>query len=201
MNRKRLASLAPALGIVACALMPIAAQAEPTPHWYSDGKLIVGQAVPVRTSGTLTFDVTQFGAIVTCKVKDEDTISNPASGGPGTDELLTFKLSGCKTPPGGPSICSTKIEIIAHNLPWHTRLAVEPPAPGVRDVIEGIQLEFRCRKGMNYGIFAGTLNPRVGNSLLEFEGGQELKGVFGTVTVTGIDTLKGPKGDTAITAA
>jgi hypothetical protein len=68
-------------------------------------------------------------------------------------------------------------------------------------VIEGIQLEFRCKKGMNYGIFAGTLNPRVGNSVLEFEGGKELKGVFGTVTVTGTDALKGPKGDTALTAA
>ncbi len=47
---------------------------------------------------------------------------------------------------------------------------------------------------MSYGIFSGTLSPKVGVSVLEFEGGAGLSGGFGTVTVTGKDTLEGPRG-------
>jgi hypothetical protein len=201
MNRQLLAGLAGLLAIAAFAVMPVTAEAVITPHWYSEGKLVGGQPVHVKTAGTLTFDLTQFGVPVTCKVKDTDVIVNPASGGPGTDEMIAFKLSGCKVPAGVANICSTKVEIIARALPWHTHLAEEPPAPGIRDVIEGVQLEVRCKKGKNYGIFMGTLNPKVGNSVLEFEGGAELKGTFGGMAVTGTDKLTGPKGDKKITAA
>ncbi len=62
-------------------------------------------------------------------------------------------------------------------------------------------IELRCKKGMSYGIFSGTLSPKVGVSVLEFEGGAGLSGGFGTVTVTGKDTLEGPAGDKTITAA
>lgn len=200
MNKKLLLSIASLLASAGFATMPMAAQAGSTPHWYSEGKLIVGEAVPVKTSGKLTFDLTQFGATVTCKVKDTETITNPATGAPGTDEMTTFKLSGCATPKGAVSICKTTIEVIALGLPWKTHLVVEPP-PTIRDVIEGVVLEFRCKKGMSYGTFSGTLSPKVGNSVLEFEGGAALSGEFGTVTVTGNDKLKGPLGDKKITAA
>ncbi len=198
MNKKLLASVVPVLAMAALATMPLAAQAGPTPHWFSEGKLIVGEAVPVKTAGKLTFDLTQFGAMVTCKVKDTETITNPPTGAPGTDEMTSFKLSGCATPVGTPSICTTKIEVIALGLPWPTQLVSEPP---IRDVIAGVALEFRCKKGMSYGVFTGTLSPKVGKSVLEFEGGAMLSGGFGTVTVTGKDTLKGPLGDKKITAA
>jgi hypothetical protein len=201
MNKKLLASLAPVLAIAASAATPVVAQAGPTPHWFSDGKLITNEIVHVKTAGTLTFNLTQFGVMVTCKVKDSETITNPPTGGPGTDEMLTFKLSGCRGAVGGPILCPTKIEVIAHGLPWPTHLAVEPPAPGIRDVIEGIALEFRCKKGTVFGTATGTLNPKVGNSVLEFEGGKALSGPFGAVTVTGIDKLTGPPGDKTITAA
>ncbi len=201
MDKKLLGGLVSVLTVIAFVVMPVAASAGATPHWFSDGKLITAEVVPVKTAGTLTFDLTQFGATVTCKVKDNETITNPASGGPGTDEMTTFALTGCKTPVGAVGTCKTKTEVIALGLPWATHLALEPPAPGVRDVFEGVALEFRCKKGMNYGIFTGTLSPKVGNSVLEFEGGRELSGVFGTVTVSGTDTLKGPMGDKTITAA
>ncbi len=200
MHKQLLASLAPLLAMIAAFAMPSTAQAEPPRHWYSEGKLIVGQAVPVATSGTLTFDLTQFGVTVTCKVKDSDTITNPPSGAPGTDEMTAFTLSGCKVPKGTVSICKTKIEVIAHGLPWLTHLTSEPPAT-IRDAIEGIALEFRCKKGTVFGTVTGTLSPKVGNSVLEFEGGAVLSGPFGVVTVTGIDKLKGPIGDRKITAA
>jgi hypothetical protein len=201
MNRKLFAGLAPTLAIAALALatLPSAAAAAP-PHWFSEGKLVGSETVPVKTYGKLIFHLTQFGGVVECKVKDSETITNPPTGGPGTDEMLAFRLMGCKSLPGTPPICTTKIEVIALGLPWHTHLAEEPPAPGVRDVFEGVALEFRCKKGMNYGVFSGRLNPKVGNSVLEFEG-EQLSGGFGTVTVTGIDKLHGPAGDKKITAA
>ncbi len=200
MAKRLLAGLTPMLLVAASMTFTAAAQAEPPVHWFSEGKLITGETVPVKTSGTLTFDMTQYGAMVTCKVKDSETITNPASGGPGTDEMLKFKLSGCTTPVVAVSICPGKIEVLALGLPWHSHLAELPPAPGIRDVLEGVALEIRCKKGMSYGVFSGTLSPKVGLSVLEFEGGA-LSGVFGTVTVTGKDTLKGPAGDKTITAA
>jgi hypothetical protein len=201
MNKKLLGGVVSMFVMAVLAAMPVAAWAGPTPHWFSDGKLIGPEIVTVKTAGTLTFDLTQFGATVTCKVKDEETIANPAAGGPGTDEMTLFKLSACKTPVGAVSLCKTKMEVIALALPWASHLTVEPPAPGVRDVLEGVALEFRCKKGMNYGVFSGGLSPKVGNSVLEFEGGAALSGVFGTVTVSGEDSLKGPAGDKVITAA
>ncbi len=201
MAKRLLAGLTPMLLVAASMTFTATAQAEPVFHWFSDGKLITGATVPVKTSGTLTFDMTQFGAMVTCTVKDSETIANPASGGPGIDEMLTFKLTGCSTPVGGACICPGKIEVKALGLPWHSHLAEAPPAPGIRDVLEGVAIEIRCKKGMSYGIFAGNLSPKVGLSVLEFEGGAGLSGMFGTVTVTGKDTLKGPAGDRTITAA
>ena len=68
-------------------------------------------------------------------------------------------------------------------------------------MIDCIELEFRCKKGTVFGTVTGTLSAKVGNSVLEFEGGAILSGPFGVVTVIGTDTLKGPKGDKTITAA
>jgi len=200
--RKMLLCVAPATATLLVLAVP--ALAGPPNHWFSNGKLIGPETVHVKTTGTLTFDLTQFGVTLECKVKDLDNISNPASGGPGTDEMTTFKLTGCKEAPGQPLLCPAPsvMEVRALALPWATHLAEEPPAPGVRDLIEGISLEFRCsKKGKVFGVVTGTLNPKVGNSVFEYEGGKALMGPFGAVTVTGTDILKGPMGDKVITAA
>lgn len=196
---KCMIGLASLLATALLTMVPVAAQAAPTPHWFSDGKLIVGQSVVVKTAGVLTFNLTQFGVKVRCKVIDSDTITNPASGGPGTDEMTAFRLTGCKES-GTTKICKKKMEVIAHGLPWLTHLTEAPPAPGVRDVIEGVALEFRCAKGPVLGTATGLLKPKVGNSVLEFEA-ESLGSPFGAVLVEGLDSLKGPKGDTKITAA
>jgi hypothetical protein len=200
MKSMRLTALIPLLVLATFVASTLPANAEPVPRWLSDGKEIGQGLVTVKTSGTLTFDLTQLGVDVTCKVTDVEKISNPASGGPGLDEMTTFKLTGCKETGPAP-LCATAMEVTAHGLPWHSHLAIEPPAPGIRDVIEGIELSFKCKKGKSFGTFKGSLDPKVGNSVLEFEGGKGLSGEFGTVTVTGKDKLKGPKGDTVITAA
>jgi hypothetical protein len=200
MNKNLIATLASLLALAALAAAP-AAQAAPIPHWYSEGKLIVGETVPVKSSGTLTFFLTQYGVKISCKVTDTETIENPAAGGPGQDLMTSFRLSRCKPGRGERNICEpTSLEIVALGLSWKTHLAIEPPAPGVRDVIEGIALEFKCSAGPVLGVVTGTLNPKVGNSVLAFAGGKALSGPFGPVTVKGSDKLTGPPGDLLITA-
>lgn len=191
-----------AIGVLAGAVVAATAQAGPAPHWLSDGTTIVGNPVPVKTSGKLSFTFTQFGTTITCKVTDEELIQNPASGGPGIDEMTAFRLSMCKEQRGTTTrLCTppTKIEVTALGLPWRSKLVAEPPI--VRDEIEGLTLEFKCTKGgTNYGPYTGTLKPKVGNSVLEFEGAAGLGGTFGTVLVSGSDKMKGPQGDKKITA-
>ena len=51
MNKKLLLSAASVLAIAGFATIPLAAQAGATPHWYSEGKLIVGETVRVNTAG------------------------------------------------------------------------------------------------------------------------------------------------------
>lgn len=202
MNRKLIATLASLLALAASAAIALVAQAAAPPQWLSDGKPIGVKHVTVKTSGKLTFDLTQFGVKITCKVADKDIIANPA-GGPGTDEMKTFKLSGCKPGKGETNICApATLEIIAVGLPWMTHLELVPPNPGVRNLIEDMALEFRCSKGgAIFGTIAASPFPKVGNSVLEFEGLAPFEGPFGSVYVTGNDNLKGPKGDVTITAA
>jgi len=204
MNKKLAISLGPLLAIAALAAMPVAAQAGTIPHWYSEGKLITNETVHVKTSGTLTFFLTQYDVKITCKVTDEETITNPPSGGPGTDDLISLKLSGCKPVKGEANICSPgTTEVIWLPPTTHTPysyLAVEPPAKGVRDVLEFGAFEFKCSTGTALGVFTGSLNPKVGSSVLNFNGGTALSGPNGTVTVTGKDKLIGPEGDRKITA-
>jgi len=78
-------------------VMPAASQA--SPHWYEKGVLLA-KVRPVKTSGTLTVSFLAAGLNATCKLKDLETIENPASGGSGVDLMKMFKLSKC-----GPSPC------------------------------------------------------------------------------------------------
>jgi hypothetical protein len=195
--------LATVLAGAALSASATSAQAEPPHHWFGEGKLIPAGPVSVASAGALTFHLSQLGVAVTCNVTDTEVIANPASGGAGTDRMRQFKLSHCKEAQGQPPLCTapSAIEVIAHALPWASHLEVVPPLPGIRDLINGIALEFRCsKKGKVYGTVTGTLGPKVGASVLEFEGLGGLSGPFGAVTVTGDDALTGPPGDTNITA-
>jgi hypothetical protein len=174
--------------------------APPAPHWYSNG-VVIAEGTPeiVKTSATLTLHALSGALVVTCKVKDQETIENPAGGGAGVDKVTVFTLSGCKAP----SACSKgeKLEVHA-SAPGSTKLLVGPP---IRDEVPGVEFRIVCKKAGEkvLDILTGTLTPEVGNSVLAFGAGSgELKesGGAGKATVSGTDKLKGPKKDTIITA-
>jgi len=199
MPRRRFAVVLTSLLVPIVLATPPAAQAASPPQWLSEGSPVGGEAVTVKTAGSLTLDVTQLGQSVTCKISDTETVVNPPAGGPGTDELTRFVAKCGKNA----TLCPAKIELTPVGLPWHSELAEDPSHLGVSDVIAGVKLELGCaKKGKSYGIFSGTLSPQVGESALEFEpsdGG--LEGELGTILVSGTDTLKGPRGDKAITSS
>jgi len=191
---------------------------EPQPHWYSNGTLIPeGQVEPVTGSAELSLRVSGSKLSVTCKVKDNGTIVNPAGGDAGTDETTEVVYSNCsgKASPcssGKTSWCCKKktfppcekgsrIEISSPAGTLRTHLVATPGQP-VRDVIEGVVLEVRCSNGTVLDTYKGTLMPTVGNSVLKFGSGSgELEDSSGgKATVGGDDWLKGPKGDERITA-
>jgi len=192
MRRKLLLSLAPAVAMVALAVMPAISQA--SPHWYKNG-VIVTKRTSVKTSGTLTFSLPAAGVEpVTCTLKDAEKIENPAEGGPGIDEMTSFHLTKC-----GPSPCplNTKgnrpaVTATALNTPWKTELVEVPP---IADEIKGMELEVSCKGSGRLFLFSGNLRPWVGAGLLEFS--SPLTGTLGGLNVNGIDTLTSPTGITA----
>jgi len=164
---------------------------EHEPHWYSNGKRIA-EATPevVATGGTLVLN--SGGTVVKCAVKDSETIENPVGGSAGVDEITAFTLVKCT---GGP--CPKSVTFAANGLPWATELIAGPP---IRDEIVGIELEEKCKNAFLH-LFEGNLTPAVGNSRLEFGAGSgELEEGGLKAAFTGNDVLKGPVGDTKITA-
>ena len=141
---------------------------------------------------------------ISCQLKDEETIENPVGGGAGTDEITKFKLRLCHSEPD--RLCKTgKIvgkvsEIIAHKLPWVTKLVGTSPT---RDEIQGVELEIKCEGGGAIDTYTGTLSPTVGEGVFEFGAGSgELEDGSGNkATVTGTDKLRNPvKNKDTITA-
>ena len=169
------------------------------PHWYAGGnELAEGQ--PQRFTSlsggqSRTFTLNTPTGPISCQLKDEETIENPAGGGAGTDEITKFKLRLCHSEPD--RLCKTgKIvgkvsEIIAHKLPWVTKLVGTSPT---RDEIQGVELEIKCEGGGAIDTYTGTLSPTVGEGVFEFGAGSgELEDGSGNkATVTGTDKLRNP---------
>ena len=172
----------------------------PSPKWYSDGEQIAqGQKVNVATSASLTLRLLQQTGepTIKCKLKDSETVENPVGGGAGVDEVTAFTLSGCKTT--STSLCRGKLfEFTASNLPWRTHLIDGSP---ITDELEGIELLGSCTAPGEVVRLEGTLTPAVVGSALDFSTSSgKLGGNYGQASVTATDKLKGPKGDTKITA-
>ena len=178
------------------------------PHWYAGGnELEEGQ--PQRFTSlsggqSRTFTLNTPTGPISCQLKDEETIENPAGGGAGTDEITKFKLRLCHSEPD--RLCKTgklvgKVsEVIAHNLPWVTKLVGTSPT---RDEIQGVELEIKCEGGGAIDTYTGTLSPTVGEGVFEFGAGSgELEDGSGNkATVTGTDKLRNPvKNKDTITA-
>jgi hypothetical protein len=193
MNKKLFASLAPLLAVMALAVVPAAAQAEP--HWYKKGVLIGSVPVSVATSGSLTLNA--LGAEISCKVKDTEEIWNPAAGGPGLDLVTSFVLTGCKNKVLTPLCPKGPVLVGAVGLPWPSHLfSTPPPEPVIRDEIQKVRLSVICVPGTPGVEFEGSLTPLVGNGVLIFggPGGGTLFNGVNPMTVTGADKLKAPPG-------
>ena len=98
--------------------------------------------MPVATKGKLTLHGHGGELEVVCKVKDQETIENPAGGGAGLDTMTSFTLSGCKATREAVCPRGEKLEVHA-NAPWQTKLLAGPP---IRDEIVGMQLTLVCKK-------------------------------------------------------
>ncbi len=210
MSKKLYAAFVPLLAVAAFAVLPAVAQAQPFPHWYSNGTRIpAGTRVIVTTEGSPTLTLHGLGNEITCKVVDDGWIENPVGGGAGINSILSFTNSACKAaneealPKGCP-----KPEIIAlrggkalsETNEWPSTLLVGPP---IRDEIREIEVEVIC-SGTAVDLFHGSLTPKIGNSIAEFGAGSgELEDSMTPInkaTVTGNDDLTGPPGDEKITA-
>jgi hypothetical protein len=194
MPKKLLAGIAPMLAIVAFAVVPAVAQAEP--HWYQKKTLLPVAPTTVATAGTLILNA--LGATTSCNVSDAEEIWNPVGGGAGQDLTTAFNLSKCKVKVGSAACPKGAITVLAEGLPWPSRLFTEPPAT-IRDEITKVRLNIGCvgSSGTAGDVFEGSLTPQVGKSKLVFGGpggGTLLDIGANPMTVSGNDNFVSPKG-------
>jgi hypothetical protein len=194
------------LALLAVGATPAASRAETGPHWFGEGKLLVGEPIHVKgkitTLFSLNFRPSEPETDYECFGRNSLNISNPPGGGPGIDEIVTFRLMSC-TEVRNPGRCESIInKVIPLGLPWRGHLAVEPPKQ-VIDVFEGVTLELTCNKHSFRGVFSGTLHPEFFEGReLAFGGEAEvLSGPLGQVEIFGEEVLIGPHGHKKITVA
>lgn len=187
--------------MLAVAALPAAGRAETGPHWFSEGKLLPGETIPVRSGGVIGLGLAserfpQEGYY--CGLKGSGTISNPPGGGPGTDETLALRFSGC-TINRDPGVCGeSNLRAIPLGLPWRSHLAFASPGH-VDDVFEGVALEVRCGKRPSLGVFSGTLHSVLEMGRFSFTG--ELSDGSEHLSFSASVLLRGPRGHRRITAA
>jgi hypothetical protein len=193
MQKKLLAGIAPMLAIVAFAVVPAVAQAEP--HWYQKKVLLGASPTTVTTAGTLTLNA--LSATTVCKVNDAEEIWNPAGGGAGLDLMTAFNLFKCKVKVASAACPKGPITVVAEGLPWPSRLFTEPPST-IRDEITKVQLNIGCANsaGTVGDVFEGTLTPQVVKGKLVFggpSGGTLFDSLLNPMTVSGNDNFVSPK--------
>jgi hypothetical protein len=190
------------LGALALALILAAAStasAHAAPQWLSNGKPTpVGVVVPVATKGKLSMTLietrTGRASSIRCRLTDEEKIHNAPSGG--TDEFTSFAFSKCTFKP---SPCPAGATAgLTPQLPWRSDLVAGSP---IKDAFQAL-VRLSCG-GKSLISLEGVLEPQVGMSTLTFSAaGGSLAGPPDYVMqISGIDKLKGPKGDRTITAA
>jgi hypothetical protein len=195
MSRRLMPGLATVMAVVAFAVVPAVAQAEP--HWYKKGVVVGSAHLTTTTIGTLTLKA--LGAEIKCKVNDKEEIWNPIGGGAGEDLMTGFALIGCKNKIATPACPKGAISVIAEGLPWRTLLVTTPP-PGsvIRDLIFGVKLNVGCANsaGTVGDVFEGTLSPEVVPGAVVFGPGSGtlLDSGGNPLTITGVDKITLPPG-------
>ena len=177
--------------VVACAVVAAPAAAATQPHWYVNSIKLTKKKT-VRTEAGLTIGPFLIvpgtpPATVSCKFRDAERLENPASGGAGVDEMKAFAAISC-----GPNPCPVnsagvqgKLKVKALGLPWKTELVEVPP---IADQIQGVKLEFACKK-FTPVVISGTLLPWVNVNQLEFTSGT---GLLSGAEVVGFDNFLPP---------
>jgi len=183
MKSRLLVALVPLVLVAACAVAPVAAQAEP--HWYINSKLLVKKKTVKTLAGLTIGPIPGTTIVVSCKVKDAEVLENPAGGGAGVDLMRAFKVTSC-----GPNPCPVNsagvqgaLKVNSLGLPWATKLVEVPP---IADEISGMTLEFTCKKTGPLFTLSGTLSPLVKPGFLEFT---SATGTLSGSPVTGIDNF------------
>lgn len=227
MSKKLYAAFVPLFAVAAFAVMPAVAQAQP--HWYScqSGhkefknalcteassagpfgwvRIAENKPVTVTSEGSPTLTLHALAKEITCGVKDKGTITNPTGGGAGINSITEFENKECVAAPTAICAAGEVLTVVASRggnplsatNEWPSTLLAGPP---IRDEIREIEIKIECN-GVVEDVFTGTLTPKVGSSVLEFETGSgELVDPAGNKgTVSGKDDTKGPAGDVGITA-
>jgi hypothetical protein len=195
---------------VGAILTPVVAQATSSPpHWKISGTVRNIEHVPVTTYGNnekITFAINPSGVKLACRVKFTDSVSNPSPTTEGVDEMTAFAVTKCSQPASRMCAKNSAVEVQALGLPWVSHLNSAPPPGGAEgeNVLEGVQLDFRCAGIQSAGTFSGSLSalihlvrnkPHCGGlnpaacGDFEYTGQASLTGESGTVGVTGIDRV------------
>ena len=176
--------------VVACAVVAAPAAAVTQPHWYVNSVKLTKKKT-VKTEAGLT--IGPFLLIpgtppvtVSCKFRDAERLENPASGGAGVDLMKAFTATSCSNPcPVNSAGVVAKLKVKSLGLPWKTELVEVPP---IADEIQGVTLEFSCKK-MGSVVLSGTLLPWVNVNQLEFT---STTGTLSGAPVVGFDNFLPP---------
>jgi hypothetical protein len=129
----------------AATLSAVPARAQSAPHWYENGKLIVG-TVSVEARGWMRFDPpsTQLEPrYVRCHgVEAKWTLTNPSTGEAGIAELTSLTAGGCQARPVGCSGASAGLGGIPKRASVVRRDRFE-----VAVSLEGMSMGAECARG------------------------------------------------------
>ncbi|HEV2923905.1 MAG TPA: hypothetical protein VGW98_07715 [Solirubrobacteraceae bacterium] len=126
MKKKLVLSLAPLMAVAAIAVVPVAAQATPQPHWFINGVFAGATPTPAIQWGSISFvgvAGTPPGSFVTCHSAQAGTVENTAITIPGQDQIQASAAFDCEETGGFcPGVPPHTVSAIAANIPWPSKL-------------------------------------------------------------------------------
>jgi hypothetical protein len=140
----RLASL------LALATAAVSADASARTEWYYERQPVAeGETVDVDSSGTLKLKIRSPGHRIgtTCAVGGVEALWNAPQSGLGQTRAISFSCTG--------------EVVISARLPW-TSVLSGASSSRLLDEWDRVQLDV-SRAGVDYGVFAGTLGPTIGD--------------------------------------
>ena len=143
-------------------LIATAAQAEPTQWTDHRVPIPAGKTLELGANGNLTFGVKNLKRVTvfktTCASHAFASFRNENEHGVG--EVQTISFSGCTDTL---AVCAGSGVIVQQQptFAWPTILEASPEA--FHDEWRNVSVDIRCGAGTDYGVFTGTLTPKVGD--------------------------------------